>query len=107
MEQKSEWRPVITPAVSYTLDSRPMEGMTYLEHPAPGVSLDSWPMEGASCLRPLEQSVLNSSIAARPVEDVDRKVSNRKPVKNPVTDVKSENTDASDDMNTDPPDRGL
>ena len=23
-----------------------MEGMTFLEHPAPGVSLDSWPMEG-------------------------------------------------------------
>ena len=68
MEQKSEWKPVITPAVSYTMESRPMEGMTYLEHPAPGVSLDSWPMEATSCLRPLEQSVLNSSIAARPVE---------------------------------------
>ena len=38
MEQKSEWKPGITPAVSYTLDSRPMEGMTYLEHPAPGES---------------------------------------------------------------------
>ena len=118
MEQKSEWKPVITPAISYTLDSRPMEGMTYLERPAPGVSLDSWPMEGASCLRPLEQSVLNASIAARPVEDVVRKISDRKPVINPVTDVKSENlcmraspewcyeqsyTDASDDMNTDRP----
>ena len=56
-----------------------MEGMTYLERPAPGVSLDSWPMEGASCPRPLEQSVLNSSIAARPVEDVVREVSDRKP----------------------------
>ena len=54
IKQKSEWEPVITPAVSYTLDSRPMEGMTYMEHPAPGVSLDSLPMEGASCLRPLE-----------------------------------------------------
>ena len=31
------------------------------------------------------------------------KVPNRKPVINLVTDVKSENTDASDDMNTDPP----
>ena len=27
-------------------DSRPMEGTTYLEHPAPAVYLDSWPMEG-------------------------------------------------------------
>ena len=109
-----------------------MEGITYLERPAPGVSLDSWPMEGASCLEPLEQSVLSSSIAARPVEDVIRKVSDRKPVINPVTDVNSENlltkvspdpvpleqsvlraspelcyeqsyTDVSDDMNTDLP----
>ena len=77
IKQKSEWEPVITPAVSHTLDSRPLEGMTYLEHPAPGVSLDSWPMEGASCLRPLEQPVLNSSIAARPVEDVDREISKK------------------------------
>ena len=37
---------MITPAVNHNLDSRPMEGMTYLEHPASGVSLDSWPMEG-------------------------------------------------------------
>ena len=131
IEQKSEWKPVITPVISYTLDSRPMEGITYLERPAPGVSLDSWPIEGASCLRPLEQSVLNSSIAARSVEDVVREVSDRKSVINPVTDVNSENlhmrispdpvpleqsvprassecyeqsyTDASDDMNTDLP----
>ena len=91
MEQKSEWKPVITPAISYTLDSRPMEGMTNLEGPAPGVALDSWPMEGVSCLRPLEQSVLNSSIAARPVEDVVREVSDRKPVINRASDVNSEN----------------
>ena len=80
-----------------------MEGMTYLEHLGPGVSLDSWPMEGVSCLRQLEQSVLKLLIAARPVEDVDWKVLNLKPVINPVTDVKLEYTDASDDMNTDPP----
>ena len=77
IKQKSEWKPVISPVISYALDSRPMEGITYLEHPVPGVSLDSWPMEGASCLKPLEQSVLSSSIAARPVEDVVRKVSDR------------------------------
>ena len=38
-----------------TLDSLPMDGITYLEHLAPGVSLDSGPMEGMSCLEPLEQ----------------------------------------------------
>ena len=41
IKQKSEWKPVITPASSYTLDSRPIEGITYLERPALGVSLDS------------------------------------------------------------------
>ena len=46
MEKKLEWEPVITPAYSYNLDSRPMEGTTYLEHLAPAVYLDSWHMEG-------------------------------------------------------------
>ena len=46
--KKLEWEPVITPADSYNLDSQPMEGVTYLEHPAPVVYLDSWPMEGGS-----------------------------------------------------------
>ena len=58
---------MINPASSYTLDSRPMEGITYLERSALGVSLDSGPTEGASCLEPLEQSVLDSSLAAQPV----------------------------------------
>ena len=35
---------------SYTLDSRPMEGITYLERPALGVSLDSGPTEGHDLL---------------------------------------------------------
>ena len=52
MKQKSEWKPVITPAISYTLDSQPMEGITYLERPALGVSLDSGPTEGALFLEP-------------------------------------------------------
>ena len=80
IKQKSEWKPVITPASSHTLDSRPMEGITYLERPALGVSLDSGPTEGAPCLEPLEQSVLSSSLAAQPVEGVAEKVSDRKPV---------------------------
>ena len=79
-----EWKPVINPAISYTLDSRPMEGITYLERSALGVSLDNRPTEGASCLEPLEQSVLSSSLAARPVEGATEKVSDWKPVINPV-----------------------
>ena len=98
---------MITPANSYTLDSRPMEGITYLERPALevsldsgptegitnlersalGVSLDSGPTEGAPCLEPLEQSVLSSSLAARPVEGVAEKVSDRKPGVNPVQNI--------------------
>ena len=54
---------MITQASSYTLDSRPMEGITYLERPALGVSLDSGPTEGALCPETLEQSVLDSSLA--------------------------------------------
>ena len=46
MEQKSDCEPLITPAINHNLDNRPMEGITYLEHPAPTVYLDSWPMEG-------------------------------------------------------------
>ena len=60
MKERSEWKPVINPVISYTLDGRPMEGTTYLEHLALGVSLDSRLMEGASCLEPLEHSVLSS-----------------------------------------------
>ena len=75
MKERSEWKPVINPAGSYTLDSRPMEGITYLERSALGVSLDSGPTEGASCLEPLEQSVLGSSLTARPVEGITEKVS--------------------------------
>ena len=53
-EKVSDWKPVINPVMSYTLDSRLMEGNTYLERSALGVSLDSGPTEGASCLEPLE-----------------------------------------------------
>ena len=58
---------VITPASSYTPDSRPTEGITYLERLALGVSLDSGPTEGASCPEPLEQSVLDSLLTTQPV----------------------------------------
>ena len=85
IKQKSEWKPVKIPASSYTLDSRPMEGITYLERPALGVSLDSGPTEGASCPEPLEQSVLDSSLAARPVGCVIENVLDWEPLKNPAT----------------------
>ena len=64
-----------------------MDGITYLERPALGVSLDSGPTEGAPCLEPLEESVLSSSLAVRPVEGITKKVSDRRPVINPVQNI--------------------
>ena len=86
MEERSEWKLVINPVISYALDGRLREGNTYLERSALGVSLDGGLTEGASCLEPLEQSVLSSSLAARPVEGITEKVSDWKPVINPVQD---------------------
>ena len=59
-----------SPVPDATLDSRLTEGITNLEHSAPGVSLDSGPMEGMLCLEPSEQSVLNSSLVARPTVQI-------------------------------------
>ena len=84
MDNVLDWKPLRNPATSYTLDSRPMEGITNLERSALGVSLDSGPTEGAPCLEPLEQSVLSSSLAVRPVEGATEKVSDWKPVVNPI-----------------------
>ena len=58
VERISDGEPAARQVPDTTLDSQPIEGITYLEHLAPGVSLDSGPMEGMSCLEPLEQSVL-------------------------------------------------
>ena len=77
---------MLNPAISYTLDSRPMVGTTYQERSAPGVSLDSRPMEGALCLEPLEQSVLHSTLVVRQVGSVTDLESDWKPVINPVQD---------------------
>ena len=85
-EKVSDWKPVINPVISYTLDSQLMEGITYYKRSARGVSLDSRPTEGAPCLEPLEQSVLSSSLAARPVQGVAVKVLEWKPVIQPVQD---------------------
>ena len=87
MEERSEWKPVINPVHIYTLDGRLREGNTYLEHSALGVSLDSGLTEGASCLEPLEQSVLSLSLVARHIEGITEKLSDWKPVINPVQDI--------------------
>ena len=50
-----------------TLDGRPMEGTTYLEHSALGVSLDNKLIEGMSRLEPFEQSVLSTLLIAQTV----------------------------------------
>ena len=86
MEERSEWKSVINPAISYTLDSRPMEGINHLKRSALGVSLDSGPTEGASCLEPLEQWVFSSSPAAQPVAGVAEKGLDWKLVIQPVQD---------------------
>ena len=78
------WGPVLNPVIGYILDSQLMEGNTYMEHSALGVSLDSGPTEGASFLEHRKQSVPGSSLAVRPVEGVTEKVSEWKPVINPV-----------------------
>ena len=84
VEKISDWEPAARPVPDITLDGRLREGNTYLEHSAPGVSLDSGLTEGASCLEPLEQSVLSSSLAARRITE---KLSDWKPVINPVQGI--------------------
>ena len=46
VERISDGEPAARYIPETTLDSRRMEGFTYLKHLAPGVSLDSGPMEG-------------------------------------------------------------
>ena len=86
VERISEWEPLMNPAISYTLDSRPMEGTTNLERSALGVTLDSRPTEGAPCPEPLEQLVLSPSLAGRPDDEVAVKVLKEKPVIQPAQD---------------------
>ena len=86
-EERSDWKPVINPVHNFTLDGQLREGNTYLERSALGVSLDSGLMEGTSCLEPLEQSVLSLSLVARPIAGIMEKVSEWKPVINPVQDI--------------------
>ena len=84
VERISDGEPAARQVPDTTLDSRPMEGITYLEHLAPGVSLDSGPMEGMSCLEPLEQLILHSLWIVQPKECVIKEGSVWEPMLNPV-----------------------
>ena len=64
-EKISDWEPVALPVPTVTLDSRLMEGTTYLEHSVLGVSLDNGLMEGMWSLEPSKQSVLNNTFVCR------------------------------------------
>ena len=68
IEKISDWEPEASPVQDATLDGQLREGTTYLEQSAAGVSLDSGLMEGMARLEPLEQSVLNTLLVARPSE---------------------------------------
>ena len=87
-EERSDWKPVINPVQNITPDSQLREGNTYLERSALGVSLDSGLMEGMSSLEPVQQSVLNTSLVARPETGITK--SDWKPVINPVQDITPE-----------------
>ena len=65
-EELSDREPVALLVPDITLDGRPMEGTTYVEHSV--VSLDSGLMAGMSSLEPFEQSVLIKLLVTRPVE---------------------------------------
>ena len=83
-EERSDWEPVAHPVPDISLDGRPMEGTTYLEHSALGVSLDSGLMAGMSSLEPLRQSVLNTLLVARPEEGTTKEITDGEPVAHPV-----------------------
>ena len=84
-EKVSDCKPVINPVQNINPDGRPMEGITYPEHLAPGVSLDSGLRAGMLKLEPLPLLVHKMSLVARP--QVEIRTSHWKPVINPVTDI--------------------
>ena len=83
-EERSDWELVAHPFPDISLDSRPVEGTTYLEHSALGVSLDSGLMAGMSSLEPLRQSVLNMLLVTRPEEETTKELTDGDPVAHPV-----------------------
>ena len=68
VERISDGEPAARQVPDTALDSRPMEGTTYLEQPALGVSLDSGLRAGMSSIEPTRQSVLNMLSVIRPDE---------------------------------------
>ena len=68
VEKISDWEPVEHPVPDATLDGRPMQGTTKLEHSVLVESLDSRLREGRLSPEPLEQSVLNTLLVGRPME---------------------------------------
>ena len=86
-ENISDWELVAHPVPDTTLDGRPMEGTTNLEHSVLVGSLDSGLMAGMSSLEPLEQSVLNTLLVARPGEGITENISDRELVAHPVPDT--------------------
>ena len=111
----SDCKPVINPVQDITPDGRPMEGTTYLEHPALGVSLDSGLRAGMSSIEPTWQSVLNTLSVIRP-DGTDRPEhpalasqmhyeqacfkSSTRPMPDPDL---NDHTDVNEDINTDLP----
>ena len=81
-------QPVKNPVKNIKPDGRPMEGITYPEHLAPGVSLDSGLRAGMLKVEPLPSLVHKLSLVARPKVEI--RTSHWKPVINPDTDI---NTD--------------
>ena len=86
-EKISDWEPAASPVPDTTLDGRLMEGTTYLDHSALGVSLDSGLMAGMSSPEPLEQSVLNTLLIARPGRGITEEISDWETVAHPVPDT--------------------
>ena len=68
MQKLSDWELAAHPVSDATLDGRPKEGTTNLEHSVLVESLASRLTEGMLSLEPLEQSVFNTLLVARPTE---------------------------------------
>ena len=103
-----EGKPVIHPVQDSTPDGQPMEGTTYLEHPAPGVSQDSRLREGISRTETLEQSVLREGSIVQPeAADMSERHHEQTCFKlsaRPMPDIDIvHNADVSTDINTDRP----
>ena len=86
-EEISDWEPVAHSVPDTTLDGRLMEGTTYLEHSVLGVSLDSGLVAVMSSMEPLQQSVLNTLLVARPEEGITEELSDWELVALPVPDI--------------------